>query len=225
MADRSGRRSSRTQADRRTAGDGHESPVPGTSADLTPDADPEAVARAIALRQLTMAPRTRAQLADAMARRGVPEDVAGSVLDRFTEVKLVDDEEFAAQWVRSRHVGRGLARRALAHELRHRGVAEDTVRDAVDEIDDEAELEAARELLRRRLPGMTTDDHARRVRRLAGMLARKGYSSGTAHRALREVLAEAGPGTSAGAYPGAGDDADPGAQLEPDDSAEIEEST
>jgi len=196
MAGRSGRRSQRAQADRRTAGDGHELPVPGTSADLTPDADPEGVARAIALRQLTMAPRTRAQLAEAMARRGVPEEVAGTVLDRFTEVKLVDDEEFAAQWVRSRHVGRGLARRALAYELRHRGVAEDTVRGAVDEIDHDAELEAARELVRRRLPGMVADDPARRTRRLAGMLARKGYSSGTAHRALRDVLAESGPGTA-----------------------------
>ncbi len=175
---------------RRTTGDGPDGPVPGTPADLSLDADPVAVARAIALRQLTMAPRTRAQLADAMARRGVPDEVATSVLDRFTEVRLVDDEEFAAQWVRSRHQGRGLARRALAYELRHRGVAEDTVRDAVDEIDDDAELEAARELVRRRLPALAGDDPARRSRRLAGMLARKGYGSATAHRALREVLAQ-----------------------------------
>jgi regulatory protein len=192
MAGRSGPRSQRRRTDRRTTGDGHDTPAPGSSADLTPDADPEAVARAIALRQLTMAPRTRAQLADAMARRGVPDEVATRVLDRFTEVRLVDDEEFAAQWVRSRHQGRGLARRALAYELRHRGVAEDTVRDAVDEIDDETELEAARELVRRRLPGLAGDDPVRRNRRLAGMLARKGYGSATAHRALREVLWQAG---------------------------------
>jgi len=179
----------RTSRRARTGG-GHDSPVPGTPADLTPDADPAAVARGIALRQLAMAPRTRAQLSAAMAKRGVPEDVAEAVLDRFEEVNLVDDEEFARQWVTSRHLGRGLARRALTYELRHRGVDDETVRAAVDEIDDDAELEAARDLVRRRLPSMSGDDPARRARRIAGMLARKGYGSATAMRALREVLDE-----------------------------------
>jgi regulatory protein len=175
---------------RARVGGGHDEPVPGTSADLTPDADPAAVARAIVLRQLTMAPRTRAQLSAAMAKRDVPDEVAEAVLDRFEEVNLVDDEEFARQWVSSRHLGRGLARRALAYELRHRGVDDATVQAAVEEIDDDAELAAARDLVRRRLPSMSADDPARRARRIAGMLARKGYSSGTAMRALREVLDE-----------------------------------
>jgi regulatory protein len=137
-----------------------------------------------------MAPRTRAQLSDAMARRGVPDEVAETVLDRFEEVRLVDDEDFARQWVETRHVGRGLSRRALRYELRERGVAAETVEEAVEQIDAEAELEAARELVRRRLPGMRSDDPARRTRRLAGMLARKGYSAGVAFRAIREVVGE-----------------------------------
>jgi regulatory protein len=125
-----------------------------------------------------------------MARRGVEADVAEAVLVRFEEVNLVDDEEFARQWVRSRHEGRGLARRALSHELRHRGVDDETVREAVEAIDDDAELEAAKALVRKRLPAMTRDDPERRARRIFGMLARKGYGSGTAMRALREVLGE-----------------------------------
>jgi regulatory protein len=148
------------------------------------------VARAIALRQLTAAPRTRAQLADALARRGVADDVAAAVLDRFEQVDLVDDDAFARMWVRSRHLGRGLAPRALAHELRQRGVPDEIVRDAVDEIDADAELEAARTLVRRRLPAMLGDDPARRTRRLAGMLARKGYGAAIAFRAVRDVAVE-----------------------------------
>lgn len=124
-----------------------------------------------------------------MARRGVAEDVAAAVLDRFEAVDLIDDEEFARQWVRSRHVGRGLARRALAYELRQRGVEDVVVREAVEEIDPDQELAAARALVRRRLPAMRGDDPARRTRRLAGMLARKGYGSGDAMRAIREELA------------------------------------
>jgi regulatory protein len=143
---------------RRGAGSGQDAPVPGSAADLAPDADPEAVARAIALQQLTAAPRTRAQLADALDRRGVPHEVAHALLDRFEEVDLVDDEQFSRMWVRSRQAERGLSKRALAHELRTRGVADDTIREAVDEITADSELAAARELVRRRLPGMRGAD-------------------------------------------------------------------
>ncbi|MBP2702734.1 recombination regulator RecX [Microbispora sp. RL4-1S] len=153
-----------------------------------PDADPESVARAICLRLLTMAPRTRAQLADALRRRAVPEWAAESVLERFSEVGLIDDEAFAAAWVSSRHAGRGLARRALAQELRHRGVDEETVKEAVDQLDPEQEAETARALVRRKLATTRGADPQARIRRLAGMLARKGYSPGLAFRIVREAL-------------------------------------
>jgi regulatory protein len=153
-------------------------------------ADPTAAAKAIVLRQLTMGPRTRAQLRSAMARKDIPEDVANAVLDRFEQVDLVDDEEFSRQWVQSRHLGRGLARRALAHELRQRGVADETVKNAVDEVSPDDELTAARELVRRKAAGMQNDDPQRRIRRLAGMLARKGYGGGIAMQAIREELAD-----------------------------------
>jgi regulatory protein len=173
-------------------GRGHDGPVAGSVADLAPDADPLAVARAIALRQLTIAARTRAQLADILARRGVADDVARTLLDRFEEVDLLDDEQFSRTWVRSRHAGRGLSRRALAHELSQRGVADPTVREAVDEITPDDELVVARDLVRRRLPGMRGDDPLRRTRRLAGMLARKGYGPEVAMRAVHEELDAAG---------------------------------
>jgi regulatory protein len=152
--------------------------------------DPHAAARAIVLRQLTLGARTRAQLQQAMARKDIPEDVAKAVLDRFEEVDLVDDEEFSRQWVQSRHLGRGLARRALAYELRQRGVAEGTLKKAVDELSPDDELSAARELVRRRAVSMGDDDPQRRIRRLAGMLARKGYGGAVAMKAIRTELAE-----------------------------------
>jgi regulatory protein len=80
--------------------------------------DPESVARGICLRALTGAPKTRQQLADLLATRGVPDDAAEAVLDRYTEVGLIDDAAFARAWVSSRQAGRGLARRALSSELR-----------------------------------------------------------------------------------------------------------
>ncbi|GAA0400264.1 regulatory protein RecX [Acrocarpospora corrugata] len=156
------------------------------------EGSPEAKARAVCLRLLTLAPRTRAQLAEALRKREVPEDVAEAVLERFSEVGLIDDEAFAAAWVSSRHAGRGLARRALAQELRHRGVPEDTVKDAVEQLDPDEEVETARRLVARKLPGTRNADPQARTRRLVGMLARKGYSPSVAFRIVREALEQEG---------------------------------
>ncbi|MDS1271678.1 regulatory protein RecX [Lipingzhangella sp. LS1_29] len=150
--------------------------------------DPRARAREVCLRLLTTRARTRAQLAAALHRRDIPDEVAEPVLDRLAEVGLVDDEAFAAAWVSTRHSGRGLARRALAEELRRRGVAEDTVESAVAELEPEDEEETARELVRRRLAGTRGRDVAARMRRLTGVLARRGYSAGLAYRIVREEL-------------------------------------
>jgi regulatory protein len=153
-----------------------------------PGADPEAAARAICLRLLTFAPRTHAQLADALRRKGVPGDVAERVLGRFTDVGLIDDAAFARAWVQSRHAGRGLARGALAAELRRRGVAVDTIDEAVGELDPAQEEAAARDLVTKRLPATRGLDPAKRTRRLLGVLARKGYPAGLAYRLVREAL-------------------------------------
>ncbi|MGC2008301.1 regulatory protein RecX, partial [Trebonia sp.] len=71
--------------------------------------DPEERARQVCLRLLTLAPRTRAQLADALRKRGIPDETADEVLSRFVDVGLIDDAAFARAWVESRHYGRGLA--------------------------------------------------------------------------------------------------------------------
>jgi regulatory protein len=183
---------------------------------IEPDADPESVARQICLRMLTVAPRTKAQLAAALTRRGVPQDAAAAVLARFAAVKLIDNAMFARAWVDSRHHGRGLASRALGAELRQRGVASDDIQAALDELGPEVELDTARELVARRLPSTAGMPAQARMRRLVGLLARKGYGSGLAFRVVREALeAEGGDG------PVPGYDLDDG--PEPDDHDEAAE--
>ena len=161
--------------------------------ELDAQVDPESAARTILLDKLTGQPRTRAELAGTLAERGIPDEVADRVLERFGEVGLIDDAAFAAAWVESRHIGRGLARRALAHELRHRGVDDQVVRDAVDELDPDREEATARQLVRRKLRTMKVpSDRAGRqsaMRRLLGILARKGYPAGLAMAVIREELA------------------------------------
>jgi regulatory protein len=153
------------------------------------DADPESVARTILLDKLTGQPRTRAELADLLAAREIPAEVATKVLDRFNEVGLIDDAAFASAWVESRHRGRGLAKRALAQELRRRGVDDELARDALEELDPDQEAATARALVRRKLPSMRSLDRQVAMRRLLGMLARKGYPGGLAMAIVKDELA------------------------------------
>ncbi|GAA0390399.1 recombination regulator RecX [Streptomyces luteireticuli] len=153
---------------------------------------PEEQARAICLRLLTGSPRTRKQLAEALAQRGIPDDAAEAVLSRFEEVGLIDDAAFAGAWVDSRHRGRGLARRALARELRTKGVESAVIDEAVGRLDAEQEERTARELVERKLRVTRGMEREKRLRRLVGMLARKGYSEGLAVRVVRQALEEEG---------------------------------
>ncbi|MFF4686842.1 recombination regulator RecX [Streptomyces sp. NPDC001307] len=157
--------------------------------------DPAERARAICLRLLTGTPRTRKQLADALRKREIPEEVAEEVLSRFEEVGLIDDSAFADAWVESRHHGRGLARRALAQELRTKGVDSTLIDEAVSQLDSEQEEATARELVARKLRATRGLDRDKRLRRLAGMLARKGYPEGMALRVVRQALEEEGEDT------------------------------
>lgn len=171
-------------------------PPPEDTTAQGPDADPEAVARKILLDQLTGQARSRQELADKLAKKHVPDEIAGRLLDRFEEVGLVDDDAFARSWIASRGPagagGKGLARRALAQELRRKGVDDETAREALDEIDPTDEEETARALVRKKLRSLQRVDDATATRRLVGMLARKGYGSGMSFAVVRDELAAAG---------------------------------
>ncbi|HEX7738589.1 MAG TPA: regulatory protein RecX [Marmoricola sp.] len=176
---------------------------PDPDRDLGPEADPESVARKILLDQLTGRARSRTELAKKLAQRGVPDEIATRLLDRFTEVGLIDDAAFARDWVEQRQSGRGLARRALAVELRRKGIDDETARAALDHAaqdDPDAEIEAARMLVRRKLRSVAGVEHHKAVQRLVGMLARKGHSPTVAYRVVREELEAVGIGSDGAAF-------------------------
>lgn len=170
------------QADGETGAD--RKPSGGTTDEVD---DPAERARNVCLRLLTTRARSRAELARALATKDVPDEIVESVLDRYAEIGLVDDSAFAEMYVRSAR-RRGLARTALGAQLRRRGLADEIVRAAVDQVDGAAEEQTARELVRRRLRGMATAPPRTRVRRLVAMLGRKGYPEGVAWRVVREEV-------------------------------------
>jgi regulatory protein len=123
-----------------------------------------------------------------MARRGVPAEASDAVLARFGEVGLIDDSAFAQAWVDSRHHGRGLGRRALAAELRRKGVDDEVAADALAAVSADDEVAAARALVHRRLSSMTNLPREVATRRLVAMLGRKGFGGSLAYRVVSEAL-------------------------------------
>ena len=152
----------------------------------------EQQARNLCLRLLTVRARTRAELAAQLTKRGYPDDVAERVLDRLGDVGLVDDRDFAEQWVRSRRVNAGKGKRALASELRTKGVEDEVIADALADIDAGAERARAEQLVAEKLrrERLTDDgDDTKVARRLVAMLARRGYGQSMAFDVVKVALA------------------------------------
>ena len=199
----SGRRAARSEANDR----------PGTPPPEDPDGpdgdapgDPESVAKTICLRLLTGQARSRADLAGALHRKGIPPVVAERVLDRFTEVGLIDDAAYAQAYVAGKHRDRGLGRAALRTELRRKGIDGALADRALESVDADAERRRASELVAKRLDSALFAGLPAARRRLLGLLARRGYPASMAASVVNEAL----HGYVEPAEPEGGDDTVPG---------------
>lgn len=171
---------------RRRSGDGSDPADKGL-----PGGGTEAQAKDVCLRLLGDRARSRAELADRLAAKGFSPEVANRALDRLAEVGLIDDAAFAEQWVHSRHTFSGKGKRALAQELRRKGVAQEDAEPALESITAEDETDRAAELVRRKLRTLPRDlDREKTIRRLVGMLARRGYNQSTAFTVVKAELAD-----------------------------------
>ncbi|MGV1006752.1 MAG: recombination regulator RecX [Candidatus Nanopelagicales bacterium] len=151
----------------------------------------EEQAHSACLRLLTVRARSRAELAGKLAQRGYPDEVAETVLSRLAVVGLIDDEDFAEQWVQSRQRNAGKGKRALAAELRIKGIDDEVIASALSGIDAGVERVRAEQLVERKLrrETLTDSDEAKVLRRLVGMLARRGYSQSMAVAVVNDALA------------------------------------
>ncbi|MEU1980259.1 recombination regulator RecX [Nocardia sp. NPDC019395] len=143
-------------------------------------------AKEACLRLLAVRARSRAELAQRLSAKGFAPDVADQVLDRLAEVGLIDDAEFARQWVRQRHRISGKGRRALAQELRRKGVESEEAAAALEDVTDDDEYDRAADLVRRKLRTLPANlDREKAMRRLVGMLARRGYGHSVAYSVVK----------------------------------------
>lgn len=119
----------------------------------------------------------------------MPDDIADGVLDRFTEVGLIDDAQFAHLWVEGQQ-RRMKSGRALRQELRAKGVDAEVIDEALASAADDADHQAALALAQKKMRTLGALQPEVRYRRLAGALARRGFSAGLCHRVVSEVIEE-----------------------------------
>lgn len=147
-------------------------------------------AREVALRQLDSRSRSTGELRAAIESKGFAPEIAEEVISRLERVGLVDDAAFARALVSDRFRGSGKAGRALVEEMRRKGLDEETIEEALGGIDADELRERALELARKRLRSMPTVPRDAALRRLTGMLARKGYAPSVCTSVVSQVLAE-----------------------------------
>ncbi|MCA0158896.1 recombination regulator RecX [Tsukamurella sp. M9C] len=154
----------------------------------------EALARDLIYRALAMRDHSRSELRNKLARRGFDEELTERMLDKFVDAGLIDDAAFAQRWVQSRHQFSGRGRRALAQELRTKGVGEEEASAALDTVSREDERERAAELVERKLARVEVPedriDRDKLVQRLVGMLGRRGYHPSLALSVVLDAVRE-----------------------------------
>jgi regulatory protein len=147
-------------------------------------------AKQVLLRRLSHAPRTRKELAKDLKDKDISDEVANVALDRFEEVGLINDQALASNYVSSQHERKGLGKNALRQQLRAKGVSDDVALEAISQISDDQELQAAFALACKKIRSLQRDDAKTQLRKIVGVLARKGYSSNLAFRVAKEVITD-----------------------------------
>jgi regulatory protein len=142
-------------------------------------------ARNVLLHQLARSAKSTHQLRKILENREIPSEIAERVLERFTEVGLIDDQAYAETIVSSRRNFKGLSKSAIKHELNEKGVPAPFIEVAVESITAEDDFEAAKDLASRRIRQMSALTREVRERRLAGYLGRKGYPSSVVFAAIK----------------------------------------
>lgn len=147
-------------------------------------------AKQVLLRRLSHAPRTRKELAKDLKDKQISDEIATKALDRFEEVGLINDQALATNYVSSQHGRKGLGKNALRQQLRAKGISDDVAMEAISQISEDQEFQAAFALACKKIRSLQKDDPKTQLRKIVGVLARKGYSSNLSFRVAKEVITD-----------------------------------
>ncbi|WP_349827663.1 regulatory protein RecX [Brevibacterium litoralis] len=151
--------------------------------------DPEyARAKTRALNMLGARDHSAAELRKKLLGKEHPAEVVDVLIERLVASNLIDDAAYARAFVRDHRERRRLSVAALKRELTRKGIAEHHAAAAVADLDDESDL--ALEVARKKARTTRTLAYDTRLRRVLGMLGRRGFAGSTAMDAARTALDE-----------------------------------
>lgn len=145
-------------------------------------------ATATALNLLTHRGRSERELRQRLRQKGYTAAAIDETIRRVVDWGYLDDEQFAAAWVEQRSSGKPRSRRALAHELREKGVDREIIEATIEEADID-EVADARRLAADKWRKERGQDPDKRRQRTAAYLARRGYGWDVAKQVIDELAA------------------------------------
>ncbi len=117
--------------------------------------------------------RSESEIRRNLRKHEIPEEVIEHTIERLRQDGLANDDQFAQAWVENRATFRPRSRRMMAMELKQKGLADEAIQSAMQNVDDEA---SAYEVARKRATrhkGLEWNDFRKK---LSEFLARRGYS-------------------------------------------------
>jgi len=149
--------------------------------------DSREVAFQKAINLLSHRDRTEVEVRDHLRGYGVTDEIAGEILERLRRSSLVDDQRFTQNWIENRSEFRPRSRRALAYELRQKGIPEDAIQEALEDFDEDSA--AYRAALRQARKHAALDWPEFRQKMLSHM-ARRGFSFDVAAPLVTKIWQE-----------------------------------
>lgn len=116
--------------------------------------------------------RSEAEIRKNLQKHEIPEVVIEETLERLRQERLADDDQFARAWVENRNTFRPRSRRALAMELRQKGLSDEATQSALAGVDEEALAYEAAHKRVSRLKGLEWTEFRKK---LSEFLARRGF--------------------------------------------------
>lgn len=138
-----------------------------------------------AMRMLALRSRSKREIDDALRTLGLRDTIRTGIVRELEEIGLVDDARFAREFVAVKKDVRRVGPHRLRYDLGKLGLARTAVDEALSDFGAEEQLTMARALAEKQLGASLPNE--RLVRRVIGMLRRKGYDYAVVNKVAYEM--------------------------------------
>ncbi|WP_138493908.1 regulatory protein RecX [Paenibacillus pinistramenti] len=132
-------------------------------------------------------PRTKYEMLARLKEKGWEETVAEQTAERLEQEGYINDAQYAREWTQQRLESRGKGKMWIRQELRQKGISKPHIEAALNQVNEDAELESARMLAQKRWERSAGEEEGARKRKIAAFLLRRGYSGSIVSSVVRNL--------------------------------------